>query len=370
MHSRWQRFLFFLRIQWPLILAGLAVVLAFYWTFQLVEEPPPKEITLAAGSKNGGYFYFAQEYAKALEKRGIRVTILETKGSLENLQLLHGGDSRVSMAFAQAGVGWMSGAYSYAPEESSIRSLGRIYEEPLWIFTRKQKGFELLRELKGRRLAVGIEGSGTRALALDLLKWNGILPEDKCHAGFGGRGCVSGSEARGGGCGFFVGGTGSPFLRRCMADPELLLHSFEDAEAYERRFPFLQEVRLARGVLDLGKSIPPREVRLLAPSATLVASEDLHEAIVYLFYKRRGSCMGGTTFSRMPGFFLRLSGSSFLCMRKQRVITNMEPPFTTLPALSCGGFHGSHQDPVAASVDPAAAIFQDCLPDLSLVDSA
>jgi TRAP transporter TAXI family solute receptor len=282
MTSRFRNLLFFIRIQWPLILAVALVLFGFYITFQFVEEPPPKQLTLAGGAKGGGYDYFAGKYAEALAKNGVKVKILETKGSLENLQLLQDPNSGVDVAFTQGGVGWMSGAYSYSPEESSIRSIAKIYEEPLWIFTRKNAGFTALRDLKGKRLSVGPRGSGANALGVDLLKWNAISPENTTFLELSQEEALTALNESRVDAVFFVGGTGSPFLKRCATNPSLLLHSFDDAPAYIRRFPYLSAVTLPRSVLDLGLNIPPLDVILLAPSATLASRQDLHGALVYL----------------------------------------------------------------------------------------
>ena len=51
-------------------------------------------------------------------------------------------------------------------------SLGSVYPQPLMVYCRHPEPVELLSQLKGKRLAVGPEGSGTRVLALKLLKAN------------------------------------------------------------------------------------------------------------------------------------------------------------------------------------------------------
>lgn len=303
MKSRLERFLFFIRIQWPLILAVLLVLFAFYVTFQFVEEAPPKEVTLAAGPKGGGYDYFAQKYAEVLAQNGVKVNILETKGSLENLQLLENPASDVDVAFTQGGVGWMSGAYSYLPEESNIRSIAKIYEEPLWVFSRSKAGFTALRDLKGKRIAIGPKGSGANALGVDLLKWNSVTPENTTFIELNQDAALQALLEGKADAAFFVGGTGSPFLKRCASNPALQLHSFDDAEAYTRRFPYLSAVRLPRNVLDLGLNIPPSDVVLLAPSATLATRKNLHEALVYLFLDTAKKLHGGHSILSNAGAF-------------------------------------------------------------------
>jgi TRAP transporter TAXI family solute receptor len=293
MMPRLKSWLFFVRVQWPLILAVLLVLMAFYLTLQFVEPPPPKHLTLAAGPKGGGYDYYARQYAEALAKQGVTLQVLETKGSLDNMHLLQKADSGIDVVFAQAGVGWMAGVYEYDADESSIRSLAEIYDEPLWIFTRIQEPFALLRDLKSRRLAVGQPGSGVHALATDLLKWSGVTPQNAVFLELPQEEAVQALKDGKADAAFFVGGTGSPFLRRCTADPALRLHSFGDAAAYARRFNYLGAVTLPKGVLDLGLGVPPVDTVLVAPAATLLAREDLHPALVHLLLATAKKLHGG-----------------------------------------------------------------------------
>ena len=58
-------------------------------------------------------------------------------------------------------------------------------------------------------------------------------------------------------------------------------------------------MRLPRGIVDLGREIPSHDFQLIAPTATLVAREDLHPALVDLFVEAAAEIHGG------PGWFQR-----------------------------------------------------------------
>ena len=72
-------------------------------------------------------------------------------------------------------------------------------------------------------------------------------------------------------------------VQMLLQTPGVQLMDFAQAEAYSRRFPFLSPVMLPRGVVDLARDLPPQDVRLVAPTATLVAREDTHPALLQLF---------------------------------------------------------------------------------------
>src|SRR6266446_7379977 len=64
--------------------------------------------------------------------------------------------------------------FSNRHEASELESLGTVFYEPLWLFYRSELRGTGLDGLRGRKISIGPEGSGTRALSLELLKQNGI----------------------------------------------------------------------------------------------------------------------------------------------------------------------------------------------------
>ena len=60
-----------------------------------------------------------------------------------------------------------------------------------------------------------------------------------------------------------------------LATPGIRLYEFVQAEAYARRYPYLSQVTLARGVVDLSRNVPPRDVHMVAATCSLVAREGM-----------------------------------------------------------------------------------------------
>ena len=58
--------------------------------------------------------------------------------------------------------------------DKDLVSLDSLFFEPLWIFHRNDLPLRRIPDLKGLRLAVGVEGSGTRVLTMRLLELNGV----------------------------------------------------------------------------------------------------------------------------------------------------------------------------------------------------
>ena len=117
---------------------------------------------MAPGPQGGTNYELGDHYREFLAKSGVELNLMPTAGSLENLKLLRDPKSGVSVALVQGGA--TSGV-----ESSGVESLGTVGYEPLWLFHRSGVGGNL-RELAGRRVSIGPEGSGARAFALDVLR--------------------------------------------------------------------------------------------------------------------------------------------------------------------------------------------------------
>lgn len=277
----------------------VAVLVATYMIF--VEPPPPRKLTIATGSKNGGYNRFATVYADALRKDGISVEVRETAGSVENLKLLADDKSGVTVAIVQSGV---------ASQEQLPRfnALASLYREPLWVFYRGDEPISQLSQLAGKRVGVGPSGSGTHAVAMQLLAANGL---GESSAGRGGVTLIQDDVATAAkalkngeiDAAFFVAAFEAEYIRDLLKDPQVRLTSFDQREAYHRRFRFLAPVTVPRGLVDLGKNVPSKDVALLAPTAQLIVRKDFHPALASLLLTTAAQIHGKGDEISEPGEF-------------------------------------------------------------------
>ena len=268
-------------IVWVWILGiSLAALIATYMMF--VEPPPPRKIVIASGSQNGAYFRYARKYAEELQKDGLSVEVRETAGSVENLRLLGQDGSGVAVAIVQSGVA--------SPEDvRQFYALGSLYREPLWVFYRGDKPPGRLSQLAGKRVGVGPPGSGTHAIAMKLLAVNGLIESkssgENPRAVLVQEDVASAAAALRKGeldAAFFVAAIEADYIQGLLNDSNVKLLSFDQHEAYHRRFRFLAPVTLPAGMVNLAENIPDRDVALLAPTAMLAVRKDFHPALISL----------------------------------------------------------------------------------------
>lgn len=259
----------------------LLIIAGFVVAFQFVKPAPPSTITLAAGPKDGTYYVLAQAFVERLAREGITLHVLETAGTAENLELLtkdaalpkDAGGRTVDVALVQSGV--------VPPRRyPDLRSLGSLYLEPLWIFTHGLGTVDDPAALGGRRLFLGTAGSGTRALALRLLAAVGVEPgafEDRAYPS-----TASAAAALTAGeldALFAVVAPEATIVKELLSLPEGALLSWRRAGAVTRNYPYLSEVAIPEGTLDLVRNLPAAPVTLVAASANLVVHKDLHPAL-------------------------------------------------------------------------------------------
>jgi TRAP transporter TAXI family solute receptor len=281
----------FLSVGLPLLLVIAAI---FAITYQFVGPAPPKRIVMSTGSEQGAYHGFGKKYAAILAKSGITLELRSSAGSIENMQRLTDPKSDVGVALIQGGL-------SNVETSPGLASLGRTFLEPLWIFHRADLKVELVSGLAGKRVAVGIEGSGTRPLALMILKSSGITPDNATLVGPTAKESADQLVAGQVDAVFLSMAPQSEVVQMLLRNPKIKVFNFSQAEALSRLYPFLTRVILPTGVIDLAANIPERDVALVAPGATLVIRDDLHPALVGLLVQAAKEVHSGPGLFQKPG---------------------------------------------------------------------
>ena len=274
------------------VLAISLLVLAYWW----LDPNPPKRVVLATGPAQSAYEAFGKQYADALAKDGIEVVLLPSEGSAANLELLQSGQA--DLGFVQGGT-----SQQIAHDGAELESLGSLFLEPLWLFYREAAAakptapstprLDSLTDLKGLRVNVGTPGSGVPTLMASLLDVNRIdaneltlsrLEQTPATVAF-----LNGElDAI-----VFASAPESLMVQMLLQTPGVRLMDFAQSEAYSRRFAFLSPAVLPRGVVDLAGDQPPQDVRLVAPTTTLLTRKETHPALLQLFALAGNSIHGG-----------------------------------------------------------------------------
>ena len=298
----------------------LAVIAAFWFAARFIKPAPPNTFVMTTGADGGAYHLFANRYRAILAREKINIALKPSAGSLENLQRLQDAQSEFEVGLIQAG---MVGGEPPA----GLRSLGSVYYEPLWVFYRGNIEIDKLSQLTGKRIAVGAEGSGTRALALQLLKASGVDNASADLLPLGANDAVKEIIDGSIDAAMLVGSLDTPTIQTLAKDREVKLANLAQAEGFTRRFPFLTAIQLPRGAIDLAADLPSRDVMLLTTTANLVVKEDFHPALGFLLLQAATEVHGRGGILQKSGEFPAPKESEFIIADEARRFYKSGTPF-------------------------------------------
>src|SRR4029078_11895366 len=250
------------------------------------------KIVLATGGQSH-YQELGAAYEKALEPYGVDVQLRPAVEGFKTLKGLVAEPPEFDAAFIKGGlVGSMQGrlARSKAQEWQSkelgkLRSVGRLFYEPIWVFVRSDSDSQSLRELKGKRVLTGTKESGTRRIAVQLLRANGVeVSKDNPliiddEIGPDGEQLLSGKAD----AAFLIQPADAEKVQKLLHTQGIRLMSFAlEAAPYATRSPALTRVMLNRGAIEFEPLSPPEDVTLLATSVALVVRDDLEPHLMKL----------------------------------------------------------------------------------------
>jgi uncharacterized protein len=277
------------------VAAGLAIAaLAVVHNAQQLEQEG--KIVVAAG--NAQYVELAEKFKQDLRKYGVKLEVREkslfkdkegrtTLRPLEGrltLRALVDSDSGISAGFVKGDlVASLQGSLATEKQKdrhteySKLHSVGRLFHEPIWVFTRGDLPIRTLRDLKGKRILIGTRDSGARGIARQLLKANGVV--DKATATFL-------DDDLPADAGPLISGTADAAILVLAADTDKVRKLLEvsnirlmdftpEADAYTTRFPALSKLVLRQGAVNLDTLIPTDDITLLSTSVALVVRPDM-----------------------------------------------------------------------------------------------
>ncbi|MDR3254681.1 MAG: TAXI family TRAP transporter solute-binding subunit [Synergistaceae bacterium] len=239
----------------------------------------PSRLRIATGGESGVYYAYGNAFAGILEKRmNIPVITIPSGGSVENIHLLRNGRADIAfvqndiMIYAYEGINIFS---TEGPFKDFSAASG-LYPEICQIVARRD--IDGIPELKGKRVSVGDEGSGTELNALQILGAYGMsyADIDVDHLSFGAS--VSAFKEGKIDAFFCTAGVPTPAISDLTADGQVRLLSVGDAHARSliSQYPFYSRQTIPRdtypGVDD--------ETKTVAVKAVLVVSNGLSEQVV------------------------------------------------------------------------------------------
>jgi hypothetical protein len=155
--------------------------------------------------------------------------------------------------------------------------------------------------MRGKRVSIGPEGSGTRAVMLEAFRANGLdgITTSPLPPAEGGEALLKGEID----CACMLADADAPIVRKLLADEHVSLMTVPRPDAYVALYPYLRRLTVPRGVGDLAKDLPREDVTLVAPMTSLLVREDLHPAIQFLLLEAAADIHSEPGIFSKPGQF-------------------------------------------------------------------
>jgi uncharacterized protein len=270
--------------------AGAVILLLLIFVFALTYLTAGEgKIVMATG--NPQYHDLAGTYGEDLQANGVTLQLRNTTEGFATLQALANGATAVNAGFVKGGlVGSLQGRLASAKAKDwratqigKWLSIGRLFYEPIWVFTRGDLTIQSLSDLQHKRILVGLRDGGTRRIATQILHANGVtannatLIEEVL--------APDGEQLRGdkADAAFLIVSPDAESIQQLLRVPNIRLMNFaSEAAAYTNRYPALTELILREGAVEFNPLLPSTDITLLATSAALVVRSDMHPALVSL----------------------------------------------------------------------------------------
>ena len=257
----------------------LAVLLTLL-TGPLAFAAEPTPVSWATATEGGGFQLFGKNLADVINATdsSIRVEVIATKGSRQNLELLQAGEVDVGQVEGNAARLALDGIGRPAID---LRVLSVMYPNPGMFVVRGDSPYASIDDLKGQPIAFGTQASGLRILANDVLDGLGLHPGKDFQqiilnkAAEGPRLVIDGEAEALWGAG--IGWPGFVAVAEGEGGGRFIVPSHEQIKQIRGKYPHLQEMTVPAGTYK-GQS---EEIHSVGLWSLILVRPDLDDETAY-----------------------------------------------------------------------------------------
>ncbi|MGH4034848.1 TAXI family TRAP transporter solute-binding subunit [Actinomycetota bacterium Odt1-20B] len=152
-----------------LVVFGLLV----WWLLPSRDDSPTGEMRFSTGVKSGVYERYGNLLRTAADRDmpGVDVRLHNSKGSWENVSRVATGKADFTIAAADAVAAYRIG---HRPGARRLQGCARLYDDYVQLVVRRDSDIKSAADLRGKKVAVGQQGSGVRLIADRVLQAAGL----------------------------------------------------------------------------------------------------------------------------------------------------------------------------------------------------
>ncbi|HCG56601.1 MAG TPA: TRAP transporter substrate-binding protein [Brevibacterium sp.] len=146
------------------------------------DDQTTNDLTFGTGGTSGTYYPLGGELATIFEDNvdGLTVNYVESGASAENLGKIYQGEWQLGFTQSDTANNAVNGELEDldGTKIDNVGWIASLYPEAAHIIVREDSGIKSVKDLKGKKIAVGDAGSGTRAISDAILDAAGIGESD------------------------------------------------------------------------------------------------------------------------------------------------------------------------------------------------
>ena len=253
------QFLYLYYIAVPLI-SIVAIIVSFVMIL------PSRDIVILAGPEEGYFASVATTVSNELRSFGINAQIEYIEDTTDIIDRLSSPDT------SGPDLGFVAQDLANTPT-NRVFSLGMIAIEPLWLFAQATGDIQNIRDLKGRVVSIGPEGSGVRVLCSRILNLYGITESNTTFVSLSIGDSTVALKAKRIDAAFFLLSANTPVIKELNSQTGIQLVGIEEAEALSHKISHLERVIIPKGAFEIRSLRPGKDVETVALPVTMIVGK-------------------------------------------------------------------------------------------------
>jgi uncharacterized protein len=250
-------------------LVVLSLILIAFIVNELHERSQIRNLMLAAGSKTGESYILGGALKTVVERHNprIRITLLETGGTAENLKMLE--ERRADLATAQADV----------PAGPSARIVAVLYDDTFQLLTRRDSTAQSFTDLWGKTIALARTGGQYQSFLL-IAQHFGLQESDFRFVGVNDESADEAFSKGGADAVFRVRALSNPGIQSLVRTGNVRILRIDHAAAMKITHPAFQPAVIPAGAYMGNPAEPAADLPTVSVQRTLLASSAIDDETI------------------------------------------------------------------------------------------
>ena len=254
-----------------LAIATTSITIISAIALHVISQNKVQTFRLATGSSSGEYYAFGQAIAEVTHRHypKLKIEVVESSGSGQN------------MADVDAKIVELAMVQSDTPTQRNVQAIASLYPEMYHFIAGNKSKITSLKDIRGKRIAIMPEGSGSHSLFWPLIAHYGLTAEDITAVPMPAKeayGALKGDRVD---ALFQVMGLGNGAIGDLLRSGKAKLLPIQQIGSLQLSQPYLETVTIPQGAYDGGKPIPAADLPTVSVSALLIANKNVDTEVVH-----------------------------------------------------------------------------------------